>query len=398
MPSDARCPRTPTMVSLERNLTTLRELLPTQTLSALNIPSSLDMLYRLYGQQRSDSNTSSGTHTARLPNICQKSLSHALNVVRLTSLRESNETPDYIKALLRTAKEVRGATTWLWQAPTRAEYRINNMSFSLALCYALGIAPFVDICPFCHNQTILAGDHAHYLNCQTMRGTALTRRHNLEVRRSADIWAAAGAFVHIEPRHCRDEGHVLTNGGNCNTTTDIPDAIISPAIGPPFEIDVTFLNTAAPTYARGSPKKHLQQREVRKQERYAAHSAESGLALLPLVYSTLGGHGKEALKYAARAGMALCETVSWGEASPQEATAYVMARTAFQAVNSLGPVWREFVQRSRQAQTASRIRPPRQHRGTVRAQTNAQSSLAGRAPGQPLSYGPVSRGSDLGLS
>jgi hypothetical protein len=118
---------------------------------------------------------------------------------------------------------------------------------------------------------------------------------------------------------------------------------------------------------------------------------------LPLVYSTLGGHGKEALKYVARAGLALCETVSWGEASPQEATAYVIARTAFQAVNSLGPVWREFVQRSRQAQTASRSRPPRQHRGTVHTQINVQSSLAGRAPGQPLSYGPMSRGSDLGL-
>ena len=378
MSSDARAPDTPSMRSLGLNLATITEQLSEETLHSLDLPASLDGLYRLFGTQPrvSTAPPPAGTTEAAARNgfvtlalgqqrpLLQKTLTAALFSVCLEGLLASPSTPARVIALVRTAKSVPGATTWLTQAPTRNEFMANSHAFSTALRYVLGLANYYDTCPLCRNETILAGAHAHYLDCLAMTGRALTARHNLEVRRSADLWFATGASVRIEPRYRHDDAYVLNHGGDLRfATSDIPDALITPLTGDPFEIDATFLNTTAASYASGDPKAHLEARSRKKIRRYAAHCTASGHRLIPLVYTTLGGHGKGAMDYAAQLAQALVDhSLTWQDVPVKQARAFVMARTAFQTVNALGAIQAEWSHRVRgasssHATTAARGRP-----------------------------------------
>ena len=71
------------------------------------------------------------------------------------------------------------------------------------------------------------------------------------------------------------------------------------------------------------------------------------LATAPPVYTTMGGHGKDAIDYVMRQANALCETMTWNEASIKQARVVRMARTAFQAVNSLDVIHEEWLRRVR---------------------------------------------------
>jgi hypothetical protein len=396
MPGEMRAPDTPTMRSLELNLATLTEQLSQETLQSLDLPSSLDRLYCIYGAQPSASlaplpvgvtaavaRNAAVTRAREQPRLLlQKTLSAALNRVRLETLLSGADTPAHVKALLRTAKTVPGSTTWLTQAPTRAEYMANNRAFSTSLRYVLGIANYADTCPLCRHETMLVGAHAHYLDCQMMRGTALTTRHNAEVRRSTTLWIEAGATVHIEPRYRHDDMHVTNHGGDLRfATSDIPDALITPVTGEPFEIDATFLNTAAPSHASGNPVKLLEAREKKKVERYARHCEVTGTTLVPLVYTTMGGHGKRAKDYASHLAQALVDTVTWNEASATQARAFIMARTAFQAVNSLGAIHAEWTRRAHASTSARNGSGQRGTRGVFSTGGRDSSGGGGGAGG-----------------
>ena len=149
---------------------------------------------------------------------------------------------------------------------------------------------------------------------------------------------------------------------------DIPDAHINPIIdGRPFDVDVTYLNETAQTHAsaRKSVLSQLKDREKIKIARYQRHSTESGYRLVPIVLTTLGGHGPEAAQHAQRLALRIVDDVNPYAAYLRRATYNpIMARAACLSVNALGSIMKEWLWAVREAMAGREWRRGRTGRRT----------------------------------
>ena len=185
-----------------------------------------------------------------------------------------------------------------------------------------------------------------------MRGTEVTARHNMVAKGLADLFESSGSHTHLEPRyrHDAERNPAGANGSGAGSDarypadrqTDIPDITVYPPTADAFDIDVTFVNTLAPSYLRSKPATLLAARERAKHTHYRRHEAASGQRLVAFALTTTGGLSGEAAGLTTRLAGLLTDGRSWENATSASVRSFLHTRISCQAVNALGVIAQEW--------------------------------------------------------
>lgn len=360
------CPVTPSLAAVRDSLALITDAIGADTMEAIGVHGNADLFVR-----------SLATHAQQRPHL-QRTLKKALDAATAAHVLDAHDAPLHFKALIRTASKFPGSAGWLHAVPDIGDYEITNVGLGAALAYTLGRGPrdYCDSCPLCGGDTV--GHPTHFLDCARVQGRGATTRHNNVVDTITAIWRSAGSQTIItEPRYRIDDSNGVDADGN-RVTCDVPDAAIMPIVGDgTINIDVSFVNTTAPSYADRDPTAVVKQRAARKHSRYRDLIERSpGHSLVPFVMTTTGGLGPEAEHFVKTTAAALGGSRAWGPGAlrPGLFAAYLRRRLSCLAVNAMGAMALEWRRGSRAG------------RGTAGA-GGAGSSAAGQQSGRAAGAG-----------